>query len=51
MKKILALTGLAAALAIAVAPAANAGAKVCYDASVVVNGSDYLDEAACHTVG
>lgn len=51
MKKVLALTGLVAALAIAAAPAATAGGQVCYDASVVVQGSPVVAEADCIPVG
>lgn len=51
MKKVLALTGLVAALAIAAAPAANAGGQVCYDADVVVNGQALVDESGCQPIG
>lgn len=51
LKKVLALAGLTASLALVGAPAAQASGQACYSVTVVANGDTVVDQAGCQPIG
>ena len=51
LKKVLAATAVAGALAVAAAAPAAAAGQFCYDVQVTANGSTVVSQAACQPIG